>query len=281
MHKKVSKSNDRNFSGISLMSNAGKVFLRIILNRLIGTIVNNILSDSQCSFRTNRERVGRIFSALKCRDQNIQLYHCFIDLSKALDTVNRSTLSKIFFKLGCPEKFVDLIWSLYDRMKARVGFGGALSDEKTAMKYLMIMVSNGDISAPMLLTIYFVYLDSTLAEECSFDNEISLRIEKASESFSGIEKRVYSQHGIKLDTKVMVYKACVWSLLLYASETWTLYKHRQRTLERLHQRCLRQILCIGWRSYTPDTKVLERAGLPSIESMVEKGCLCWFGHIVR
>ena len=35
----------------------------------------------------------------------------------------------------------------------------------------------------------FVYLDSTLAERSSFDNEISLRIEKASGSFWGLEKR--------------------------------------------------------------------------------------------
>ena len=52
----------------------------------------------------------------------------------------------------------------------------------------------------------FVYLGNTLSEGCSFDREISFRIEKASRSFSALNKRVWSQHGIKLHTKIIVYK---------------------------------------------------------------------------
>ena len=40
----------------------------------------------------------------KCGEQNLPLFHCFIDLSKAFDKVNRSTLWKVLLKLGCPEK---------------------------------------------------------------------------------------------------------------------------------------------------------------------------------
>ena len=72
----------------------------------------------------------------------------------------------------------------------------------------------------------FVYLGSTFSEGCSLDREISFRIERASRSFSAFNKRVWSQHGIKLHTKIIVYKVCVLTALLYASETWTLYKHQ-------------------------------------------------------
>ena len=76
----------------------------------------------------------------------------------------------------------------------------------------------------------FVYLSSTLAEGCSFD-KISLHIKKkVSGSFSGLEKHVWSLHGIELKTKVMVSKACVLMSLLYASEMWMLYNHLLRTL---------------------------------------------------
>ena len=127
----------------------------------------------------------------------------------------------------------------------------------------------------------FVYLGSTLSEGCSLDREISFRTERASWSFSALNKRVWSQHGIKLHTKIFVYKVCVLTALLYASETWTIYKHQLKLLEGFHQWCLRQILHIKWQSDVSDSDVLGKAGLPSIQSMVMKSCLRWVGYIVR
>ena len=127
----------------------------------------------------------------------------------------------------------------------------------------------------------FVYLGSTLSEGCSLDSEISFHIERASRSFSPLNKRVWSQRGIKLHTKIIVYKVCVLTALLYANESWTLYKHQLKLLQGFHQRCLRQILHIKWQSHVSDTEVLGKAVLPSIQSMVMKSCLRWVGHIVR
>lgn len=38
---------------------------------------------------------------------------------------------------------------------------------------------------------------------------------------------------------------------------------------------------IPWQSYTPDTIVLERSDIASIESMILKYCLQWCGHVVQ
>ena len=110
----------------------------------------------------------------------------------------------------------------------------------------------------------FIYLGSTLSEGCSFDREISFRIERAFQSFSALNKRMWSQHGIKLHSKIIVHKVCVLTALLYASETWTLYKHQLKLLKGFNQRCLRQILHIKWQSHVSDTEVLGKTGLPSI-----------------
>ena len=67
----------------------------------------------------------------------------------------------------------------------------------------------------------FVYLGSSLYEGCSLDREI-FRIERASQPFSALNKCVWSQHGIQLHTKIIVYKACVLMAHLYASKTWIL-----------------------------------------------------------
>ena len=160
LYKKGSKLDCSNFRGISLLSIVGKLFSRIIFNRLVCTIVNGILPESQSSFRASRGTVDMIFSARqlqeKCKEQNLPLYQSFIDLSKAFDTVNRLTLWKILLKLGCPERFVILIRSLHSGMKSRVSFNGTLSEEISINNG----VKQGDISAPMLFNIYFAIVFS-------------------------------------------------------------------------------------------------------------------------
>ena len=54
-------------------------------------------------------------------------------------------------KLGCPEKFIGLIRSLHDDMKAWVSFGGSLSDPIAVVNG----VKQGDILAPNLFAIFF------------------------------------------------------------------------------------------------------------------------------
>ena len=63
LYKRGSKSDCSNLRGISLLSIVGKLFSKIILNRLVRTIVNEILPESQCGFRASRGTVDMIFSA--------------------------------------------------------------------------------------------------------------------------------------------------------------------------------------------------------------------------
>lgn len=71
------------------------------------------------------------------------------------------------------------------------------------------------------------------------------------------------------------------TLLLYSSETWTLYKYHVKVFEHFHQRCLRHGLSVGWTLNIPDTQVLKKAGILSIETNVYKHWLCWTGHLGR
>ena len=66
---------------------------------------------------------------------------------------------------------------------------------------------------------YFVYLCSTRSREGSFDSEINLRIEKASQVFGKIKNRKRSDRGITIEIKMRDYESCVLSTCLYPSET--------------------------------------------------------------
>jgi hypothetical protein len=116
--KKGEKSDCSNYRGITLLSIAGKILARVLLDRLIPSIAEENLTESQCGFRANRGTTDMTFVLRqiqeKCREQNMGLYAAFIDLTKAFDTVSRDGLWKILAKLGCPPKFLAILQQLHD-----------------------------------------------------------------------------------------------------------------------------------------------------------------------
>ena len=127
----------------------------------------------------------------------------------------------------------------------------------------------------------FVYLGSTISHDGSLDNEIKERIAKASSAFGRLEERVWSDRNLTINTKLSVYKTCVLSALLYASEVWTVYQRHVKLLERFHQQCLRRILSIKWQNRTPDTEVLSKAHTLSISALLMRNQMRWAGHLIR
>ena len=96
------------------------------------------------------------------------------------------------------------------------------------------------------------------------------RLAKASAAFGRLRPTVWERSGISLATKLKVYKAVVITTLLYACETWTVYRRHARKLQHFHTTSLRRILNIRWQDKVPDTEVLERANLLSIYTLLQK-----------
>ena len=88
-----------NSRGISLLSVVGKLMAKILLKRLIKNVSEDLMPETQCGFRQNRSTADMIFVARqaleKCREQHRELHMCFIDLSKAFDTVERTMLWEV------------------------------------------------------------------------------------------------------------------------------------------------------------------------------------------
>ena len=130
--RKGDKADCTNWRGISLLSIAGKVLSRILLNRQIKLIAEDILPESQCGIREGRSTTDMVFTLRqlqeKSREQQKPLYMVFIDLTKAFDSVNHEALWQVLGRLGCPSKFVNLINQLHEGMSARVIYGGEKSE---------------------------------------------------------------------------------------------------------------------------------------------------------
>ncbi|VDM05703.1 unnamed protein product [Schistocephalus solidus] len=118
---------------ISLLSIAGKIFDRILLNRLNAHLEQGLLPESQCGFRRQRGTIDMIFAARqlqeKCQEMRTHFYTTFVDLTKAFDTVNCDGLWKIMQKFGCC--FTHIVRQLHDGMMARVADNGTVSEAFT------------------------------------------------------------------------------------------------------------------------------------------------------
>ena len=102
------------------MSVAGKMLSKVSLNRLNTHLLDATVPESQCGFQQNRGTVDMIFAARhiqeKCKEQNMDLYILFVDLTKAFDTVSRPGLWNIISRIGIPLKIVQTIRCFYTRL---------------------------------------------------------------------------------------------------------------------------------------------------------------------
>ena len=69
------------------------------------------------------------------------------------------------------------------------------------------------------VVVKFTYLGSTLHRVVHIDDEVNARIAKAIAAFGRLRGNVWDRSGIRLDTKLKVYKAMVLPTLLYAQIT--------------------------------------------------------------
>ena len=81
-----------NWHGISLLDVMGKLFAKVIHRRL-QKVVEEVVPDFQCGFRSGRGCVDMIFCVRqlveKAREHNTKIYMLFVDLRKEYDCVPR------------------------------------------------------------------------------------------------------------------------------------------------------------------------------------------------
>ena len=164
-----------NHRGISLLSTAGKILARIMLNRITKHILDDVVSESQCGFRKQRGTVDMVFAIRqlqeKCAEQHQDLHLLFIDLTKAFDTVNRAALWAILRKLGCPPRFVQIIRSFHDGMFCRVIENGDASDPFPVSNG----VKQGCVLAPTLFSLLFAQMLSAALSQTETGVKIHYR----------------------------------------------------------------------------------------------------------
>ena len=188
---KGDSSSCENYRGISLLSIAGKILCKVILNRLNTHLLDEIVPESQCAFRRNRGTVDMIFCARqiqkKCKEQSKDLYILFVDLTKAFDTVSRPGLWRILPRNGIPPKMVQIIRCFHDGMKA-----GLVNGKEEDDFHISNGINQGCVLAPTL----FSFLFSTMVLSAFKNTDPGIQISYRTNG------GVFNLHRLRAKTKV-------------------------------------------------------------------------------
>ena len=127
----------------------------------------------------------------------------------------------------------------------------------------------------------FKYLGSYVTKDCKLDDEITARTQAASRAMGRLRDRVFDCRDLTVETKLKVYNQCIIPLMMYGSETWTLYRHHIKLLRTIQQRHLRSILKIKWDHFITNDEVLDHAKSTDIEIILVRNRLRWMAHVAR
>ena len=174
LHKKSDRSDCNNFRGISLVSHAGKVLLKIVANRLSDfSEAQQILPEEQCGFRPARSTIDMLFVVRRLQElgqqRKIPLYMCFVDLQKAYDSVDRELLWKVLARAGVPSVMIDVIHQFHDGMRARVRM-----DDWELSEWFEVTqgLRQGCVLSPLLFYIFFAAVIQVVLQRFSEDDTI-------------------------------------------------------------------------------------------------------------
>ena len=149
-----------NWRGINLLSVPGKIFCRVLLQR-IRQGVDKRVREEQAGFRCGRSCTDQIFVLRNIVEQSLEwnssLYINFIDFEKAFDSIHHPSLWHIMSLYGLPPKVINIVKDMYANNLCCVRHEGQHSEwfqVKTGVR-------QGCIISPLLFLIVIDYVMRT------------------------------------------------------------------------------------------------------------------------
>ncbi|CAB1120250.1 unnamed protein product [Ectocarpus sp. CCAP 1310/34] len=146
-----------NYRGIFLVAHAGKVLPKVVATRLSHYCEREgILPEEQSGFRPHRSTLDMLFAIQRlhelARKKSTAVFACFVDLTKAYDSVDRDLLWDVLRRFGVPPKMLAVIRHFHEGMRARVR-----TDDGQYSEWFDVSqgLRQGCNKAPLLFDVFF------------------------------------------------------------------------------------------------------------------------------
>ena len=155
LHKKGPLDNVNNFRGITLLSTIGKLFTRILNNRLTDWADEySVYIEAQAGFRADMSTVDNIFVLHglinHLLDKGEKLFCAFVDFTKAFDYVVHDIIWYKLIRIGVRGKILNVIMSMYSHVKSKVKVNNGVSNGFECH----LGVRQGECLSPFLFAMY-------------------------------------------------------------------------------------------------------------------------------
>ena len=181
IRKKGDKIQPESYRAIALLSISGKVFYRVILNRMQDKIGHN-LSKSKFGFSRGKGTIFVVRQIIeKAKEHKVALNFNSIDSKAAFDTIWRTALWEMMREIGVSDKPVSLIEALYKNTQCAM----LLDIQVTEWFEVTAGVRQGCLLSSILFNIFleFVMNDiKSLNAEPSLNNNLKLDIRYADDT---------------------------------------------------------------------------------------------------
>ena len=220
IHKGGETDDENNYRAITLNSCLGKMFCKILNQRLNPILeTENVFCKEQAGFRKNHRTTDHIFLLKKIVktyvSQNNYLYTCFVDFSKAFDSIWRKALIEKISKIGINGKFFNIIKSIYDSTTNSIICNDELSETFSSNKG----VKQGDTLSTTLFNLYI----NDLPEIFNFEGNNPITIGNTE-----ISCLKYADDIIIMSNSPISLQKCIKNLEIYCAK-WKLEVNLKKT----------------------------------------------------
>lgn len=127
----------------------------------------------------------------------------------------------------------------------------------------------------------FVYLGSIITNNGSSELEIRRRIAMAKTAMSQLQN-IWRDRNISRHTKIKLVRTLVFSIFLYACETWTIKAADRTRIDAFEMWCWRRMLGVSWVEHRTNLSILKEIGVTiRLSTICLRRVLEFFGHIAR
>ena len=216
LHKKEDRTECGNYRGILLVAPAGKTLLKIIARPLSEYCERvGILPKEQSGFRQNRSTTDMMLFMVRrlqelSREKRTPLYICFIDLTKAYGSVDKTLPWTVHARFGVPQNIISVIRQFHDSLRVCVRLDDRMCSGSFAVEQDL---RRGCVLAPLLFNIFFTAVINVASTYFNADKDImdalvNLRTKMAGRAGGSNCRRVSSgdaalEHNYADDTEVV------------------------------------------------------------------------------
>ena len=115
----------------------------------------------------------------------------------------------------------------------------------------------------------------------NYNSVIKRRLAKGKAAMTGMSK-IWKDQNIRIETKVRLVKALVFSVTTYGAETWVMRKQERKKVDAFEMWCWRRLLRVSWTERKTNKWILEqvKSDIP-LEAKISQSLLQYVGHVIR